>query len=362
MEKRKINSLQIVTILIMLVCAPLTGMNLTYIFKHSGTDAYLCPLIAAIMGIPLLFIFKYIFNYKPELTLGEKVIHVFGKSFGTIINILLVLFTLFFSITLYFNLSDLIVSQFLPETPLKLIAIVFGIAIIYINIKGIETMSRVTLMLFILTLILFITSIFGLVPTFEVSKLKPFLEFGIEGPIKGAFHILCVNFFPIFLLLTIPKKQITDGDKFMKWLTAGYIFSSIFMFLIIISIISNMGIDLAKFYQYPEYIVLKRINLFGFLDRIENILSLRKILKMFVFLSFFTFFISNTIKPHNKSRIIPIISVFIMFICSQTLFKSNTAFNNFIVSYISFFRLIFLGIIIFILIGIMVKRLSVKQK
>lgn len=362
MEKSKINSLQIIAILIMMVCAPLTGMNLTYIFKHSGTDAYLCPLIAAIIGIPLLFIFKYIFDFKPELTLGEKIISVFGKFFGTIINILLIIFTLFFSITLYFNLSDLIVSQFLPETPLKLIAIVFGIAIIYINIKGIETMSRVTLILFILTIILFVTSIFGLFPTFEVAKLKPFLEFGINNPIKGSLHILSVNFFPMFLLLTIPKKQIVDGNKFMKWLILGYIFSSIFMFLIIISIIGNMGINLAKFYQYPEYIVLKRINLFGFLDRIENILSLRKILKMFVFLSFFTFFITNTVKPHSKSKLIPIISVFIMFICSQMLFKSNTLFNNFVVSYISVLRLIFLGIIIFILIGVIIKKLFGSKK
>lgn len=361
MEQRKINSLQITTILIMVTSAPLIGMNLTYIFKHAGVDAYLCPIIAAIIGIPLLFIFKYLFNYKPELTLGEKVTFTFGKPLGIIINILLVLLVLFFSITLYFNLSDLIVSQFLPETPLKLIAFLFGIAIIYINIKGIETMSRVTLILFILALILFMTSILGLIPTIELSKLKPFLEFGTNGVIKGSFHILCVNFIPMFLLLTIPKKQITDGDKFMKWLTIGYIFSSIFMFLIVFLIISNLGIELSKFYQYPEYIVLKRINLFGFLDRLVNVLSLRKILKMFVFLAFFTFFISNTIKPHSKSLIIPIISVFIMFICSQNLFKNNTAFNNFIVSYISLFRLIFLGLIIFILIGAWIKAKIKKE-
>lgn len=361
METKKINSLQITTILIMMICAPLTGMNLTYIFKHAGTNAYLCPLFAAIMGIPLLFIFKCLFNYKPELTLGEKVTYVFGKPFGIIINILLILLALFFSTTLYFNLSDLIVSQFLPETPLILIGIVFGIAIIYINIKGIETMSRVTLILFILTIILLATSILGLLPTFEIDKLKPFLEFGIQSPFKGAIHLLCVNFFPIFLLLTIPKKQIIDGEKFMKYVTVGYIISSLFMFLIIISIIGCMGIDLAKFYQYPEYIVLKRINLFGFLDRIENILSLRKILKMFVFLSFFIFFIKNTIKPHNESKTLPIIIVMIMLICSLMFFKSNTAFNNFIVSYISFLRLIFLGVIVLILIGVLIKK-NIKKE
>lgn len=361
METKKINSLQLTTILIMMVCAPLTGMNLTYIFNQAGTDAYLCPLIAFIIGIPLLFIFKCLFNYKPELTLGEKVTYVFGKPFGIIINIILILLTLLFATTLYFNLSDLIVSQFLPETPLILIGIVFGISIIYINIKGIETISRVTLILFILTIILLATSILGLLPTFEVNKLKPFLEFGLQSPFKGAIHLLCVNFFPIFLLLTVPKKQIIDGDKFIKYVTVGYIVSSLFMFLIIISIVGCMGINLAKFYQYPEYIVLKRINLFGFLDRIENILSLRKILKMFVFLSFFIFFIKNTVKPHNNSKILPIITVTIMLMCSLFFFKSNTAFNNFLASYISLLRLIFFGMIVLILIGVLIKK-SIKKE
>lgn len=361
MEKRKINSLQLMSIVILIITAPLTGMNLTYIFNHGGVDAYLCPLIAGIMGIPLLFIFKYIFNFKPELTLGEKINYVFGKPIGIFINILLIGFTLFFSITLYFNLTDLIISQFLPETPLMLITFIFGIAIIYVNMKGIETISRVIFLLFIFIIFLFVITFFGLLPTVDLSNLKPFLEFGLNSPIKGATHLLCVNFFPIFLLLTIPKKQITDGDKFMRWLTFAYIFSTILMVLIVLLIISNLGINLSKIYQYPEYIVLKRINLFGFLDRIENILSMTKIFKMFAFLTFFTFFITNTVKAHCESKFIPIISVGIMFICSMTWFKSNTEFNNFITSYISKVRLIFVIVILFVMIGIFIKKMIKKE-
>ena len=75
------------------------------------------------------------------------------------------------------------------------------------------------------------------------------------------------------------------------------------MFGIIFITLGNLGINLSQLYQYPEYIVLKRINLFEFLDRIENLLSIQRILKIYISLSFFTYFISNTIKPHNKSSL-----------------------------------------------------------
>ena len=356
MEKSKVNSLQVLSLFIMIVGGPITGMNLTYIFNTAGVDSYLCPLIAAIMGIPLLFIFKCIFDYKPELTLGQKVNYIFGKHMGCIINLLLISMAVIFSMTMYFNLSDFIVSQFLPETPTKIIGIVFGIAIIYLNFKGIETISRVGLILFVMTFILFLITEFGLYQTFDVSNIKPFLEFGISNPIKGAVHMLCVNYFPIFLLLTIPKKQITDGEKLVKGLSITYAISAILVFIIIFFMMGNLGIDLAKFYQYPEYIVLKRISLFNFLDRIENILSLQRLLKMFVYLVVLAFFISNTLKPHNKSKFISIITVAFLFLLAHNSFSNNTQFNTFVVNYISLFRTIFLGLIIIILIGSKIKK------
>lgn len=356
MEKEKINSIQTVCLLIFIITAPLTGINITYILNTAGVDAYLCPLIASILGIPLLFIFMIIFNYKPELTLGEKVTHIFGKKVGFIINLILILFAVFFSITLFFNLTDFIVSQFLPETPTKIIGFFFSLIIIYVAVKGIETMSRVGLILLFFVSVIFIVSILGLNNYFDLNNLKPFLEFGVQNVFKGSLHLLCVNFFPLFLLLTIPKNQITNNKHFSRWLVGGYIFSTILMFLIIFCIIGNLGIDLATLYQYPEYLVLKRINFFNFLDRIENILSMQRIIKMFMFLAFCTYFVTNTIKAHNKSKLIPIITVSIIYLIAENVFKNNTMFNNFLLNYVSLFRLFFLILIIFILIGLIIKK------
>lgn len=362
MNKEKLNCLQLFSILFFIMSAPLTGMSLIGIFKKAAVDAYFCPLVAAILGIPLIFIFIFLSNYKPDLTLGEKIISIFGKKVGTVINYIFILFILLFSVTLLFNLSDFIVSQFLPETPKYMVALLFASIIIYINTKGIETMSRVSLILFAITFIFFMVTILGLFPSLKIDNFKPFLEYGLKNPFSGALYILFLNYFPIFTLLTVPKNQITDKKNYNKWFIGTYIFSTIFMFGIIFITLGNLGINLSQLYQYPEYIVLKRINLFDFLDRIENLLSIQRILKIYISLSFFTYFISNTIKPHNKNKILPFLILIPMILIPQIQYRNNTQFNNFVLKYVPIYRLVFIGIVIMIFIGALFKYKKEKNK
>ena len=362
MNKERLNCLQLFSILFFIMVAPLTGLSLIGIFKKANVDAYLCPLFASLLGIPLMLIFIFLSNYKPDLTLGEKIISIFGKVLGNIINYLLIVFILLFSVTLLFNLSDFIVSQFLPETPTYVVACLFASIIIYINTKGIETISRVSLVLFVIIFIFFMTTIFGLYPSLKIDNFKPFLEYGFKNPLSGSLYILFLNYFPIFTLLTVPKNQITDKKKYTKWFIGTYIFSSLFMFGIIFITLGNLGINLSQLYQYPEYIVLKRINLFEFLDRIENLLSIQRILKIYISLSFFTYFISNTIKPHNKSKIIPFFILIPMIIIPQIQYDNNTQFNNFILNYSPIYRIIFIVIILIVFIGALLKYIKKKNK
>ena len=362
MNKEKINCIQLFSILFFVMTCSLTGMGLIAVLKKASVDAYLCPLIASILGIPLIIMFIIISNYKPELTLGEKIIDVFGKVLGTIINYLFIILVFFFSVALLYNLSTFIVSQFLPETPSYIVAFLFMLIIIYINIKGIETMSRVSLLLLSITLIFFLITVLGLTKTFEIDNLKPFLEYGFKNPFSGSLYILFLNYFPLFTLLTIPKQQITDKKNYTKYFIIAYIASTLFMFIMILITLGNLGINLAQLYQYPEYIVLKRINILDFLDRIENLLSIQRILKLFITLSFYTYFISNTIKPHNKSKIIPCAIFIPITFLSQKIYKNTTQFNHFVLKYVPLYRIIFIIIMIIVFIGIYIKYKKSKYK
>ena len=127
------------------------------------------------------------------------------------------------------------------------------------------------------------------------------------------------------------------------------------MFFTVVGIIGNMGIDLSIIYQYPEYAVLKRINLFNFLDRIENILSMQRIIKMFMMLCIFTYFISSTLDKSNNKKYIIIITVITILISSQ-IFRTNTHFNTFVTNYLPLMRILFLILIFIVIMGTKIKK------
>lgn len=306
-----------------------TGVGFYSIVRSAGIDAYLCPLIAGVLGLLPLAGFLFFVSYEPDLPLPLKINKLFGKYFGFVINAFIVLIILITGATTMFNLTNFIVSQFLPETPTFIVGLLFCFVIVYVNVKGMETLSRTCLILAILSLILQMITVLGIFPTVEISNLKPFLEHGIGRPIIGSFYILSFNISPLLMLSMIPKNQMADVKNYTKAVVIGYVIAIFFMSLISVVTLGSLGIHLASIYQYPEYIVLKRINFFNFLDRIENILIIQWIFALFCFLSFIVFYVSNTIKVGNKSRLLPILLSLVLLFSSQYFFPNNTMFNNY---------------------------------
>ncbi len=339
MIKNKINSLQFGSILVMMMMASFLGTGFFSVVKAAGVDAYLSIVIAFLLGFIIIWSFLYLFNYEPDLPLNKKIIKLFGKRLGMVINLLFALIALSMGLTSMFNLTNFITSQFLPETSVMLIGFIFTFLVILINIKGIETISRTCLILITLNMVLYLIAVLGLIADFDVSNLKPFLEYGIDRPLHGSIYILGFNISPIFLLLMIPKNSLIDGNKAKNFLIFFYILGMVLMFLVLFLTLGNLGIFLTSIYQYPEYIVLKNIDLFQFIDRIENILTIQWIFGLFINLSMVVFFLSNLVKNNNKSKLLTILISVIILIISKTAFINNTIYNNYIYKYSLIFRI-----------------------
>ena len=64
------------------------GINLYLLKNNTDIDSWLTILLAYLIGLIPLSLTLYIDSYKPDLTIYEKNIHLFGKI-GTIINIMI---------------------------------------------------------------------------------------------------------------------------------------------------------------------------------------------------------------------------------------------------------------------------------
>ncbi len=361
MNKDKINCLQFGSMMSMLLMASFVGIGMFSIIKSAGVDAYLSIIIAALVGILILLTFFIIFDYEPSLSVKDKINKIFGIPFGFILNLLLILVVFTMGISAMFNLTNFITSQFLKETPPWVIGFCFSILIVIVNIKGIETLSRTCLILYCICLFLFVMTLIGLIPQFEFSNLKPFLEYGLKKPLVGAGYNLLFNLLPIYLFLIIPKDKLVDKGKYRKYLWIFYAISVIVKFLLVVITIGVLGINLASIYQYPEYIVLKRINMFNFLDRIENFITIQWLFGLFFNLSFVVYYISNTLKTDNKSKILPFFITGIILIGSVILFKNNTIFNDYTYTKVPYIRLVLLFIYTLLFIGIIIKKIFTKK-
>ena len=86
---KKTSYLELSTIVITILTTFNSKINLYIIKNNTGIDSWLTIILSYIIGIVPLFIIIYISNYQKELNLFEKNIYLFGKVFGTMINLVI---------------------------------------------------------------------------------------------------------------------------------------------------------------------------------------------------------------------------------------------------------------------------------
>lgn len=359
-DNNKLTGLEYGIFVYFIMRATSLGICINSYLYNAGVDGYLCPIIGTIIGIiPLLILIK-IFNYKPALNINEKNVQLFGKIVGNIINMILILFFIFFGIIIMWNLINFIGSQYLYKTPGVYISIIFAISFLYISSKNINVISRVSNILFYTSLLIFIVSFFGLVNQIKFDNLLPFLEYGLKGPLIGGINHLIYTVFPLFILLIIPKNSIRDNNKISKKILLFYFIANISKIIVITFLISIFGIDLATLYEYPEYVILRRISTQGFFQRFESILAIQWIFDIFIMLTLIFYYIKtsfkNIFKVKSENIILPLIIPFICII-NNFIFKNNTVGTLFTLNYLPIIiSIVLIPVIIVILIKIVLQK------
>lgn len=348
-KKSNFTWVQFSCLIIFPILSLFSGIGTSNIIQFSKVDASFSVLFAYFIGLLILLLFLYIFNYKKELNITEKIIYLFGKYFGVFLNVLINILIFMIGIVLIYNISNFAISQFLSETPLVVFMALFGILLVYNVSLGIENIARVSIIFFGIICFLTLISTFGILPDFDFSNLKPFLENGIQKPLEGGIILMLTNIVPIFTLLMVEKDRIKDEKKVNKNLFYFYSFAFFLAFLACLLTIGSLGIYLCQIYQYPEYTVLKKISLFDFIDRIENFIYIKWILSSFICLSLILYYISQSIRKES-GRIIPVIVMALIITASLYLFKNNTIFYKFGASIFPYLNLLLL--VIFTIIGI----------
>lgn len=330
---KKLSSLQFCAIEYFLILANNVGITTYILFNYAAQDGIISIILGTILGLIPLIIYLKIINTKPELNIFEKIEDKFSKT-GKIINLILTLAIAFFIATNYNNLIDFISSQYLSKTPHIIIALSFLPAIIYILTKGTTVIGRTVFILLIISLSFVFLTIIGLIWQIKIDNILPILENGIKNPLMCSLIYITYNITPLFLLTIIPKNEILDKEKLNKRIIITYILANIIILIIYFLTLSILGANLANLYQYPEYDVLKKVSLIGFIERTESTISLRWTFYAFTLtvigILFISKYIIHTFKIKNEKtnkKIIAIISLIIV-LWGKFIFQNSAKFNK----------------------------------
>lgn len=360
-DNSKISKLQFSTLLIFPILSLFSGIGLYDLISISSVDAYLAVVVAMGLGVFILGMFLVIFSYEKDLSFGLKNKKLFGKLLGSSINYIIICLVMVVAICLIYSISNFIVSQFLSKTPIWVVLLFLGLVIIFNVTKGIEIIARTGIIFIILIIGLTIISTLGLIPFFDVSNIKPVLAYGIVNPVKGGIILALTNIVPIFVLLVVPKSDVVDNKNITKWILGAYAIGMLFVFTSTILTLGVLGIHLAKIFPHPEYIVLKKISLLGFVERIENIIYVKWLLNDFISLALIIYFITNGIRKKDKQTFMPILVMIVILVLSQVLFKDNTQFKWFVLNIYPYLNLFLLMIFVIIFINVIIRRIIEKE-
>ncbi len=359
---KKTSYLELASLVIIQTVTTFFGISFSILKEGAGVNSWLSALISYILGLIPLFIIIYISNYQQNKKLNEKINLLFGNKLGLIINIIFSILLISLGITILYNINNFILSQFLYRTPFIISCSLFTVLIIYCSYKGINVISKLALLLLTINLCLYTINILSLIQHIDITNFMPILKENTNNIITTSLKITSINYLPLLTILTIPKEKLTKPNMYNKTIIISYVIGAIISFGLVITTFGVLGIDLVKTFEYSEYIVLRKIKLLGFLERIENIISLQWIIGSYVYLTIITYAISKSIKIINSKKLNTIIIGVILLTSTILIFRDNTIFDTYVKN---IFPYIISGLIIIyllLLFKIIINKKYIKSK
>lgn len=349
---KTINSLEYNTLLWFLTRATFIEITAEILLNTAHQDSWISIIIAIIIGLLPFSLFSYLKNKYPDQNIIKINKTKLGK-FGTLLNLILIASTLIFAICSFWIIVHFIDSQYLYRTPIMIIIIVLILPVIYTIIKNIHIFSKVSLIMFYISLFFILVILIGLVGNINIDNLKPIFNNSPNNILYGSFCFIGFNVLPLFLINIIPKNKIKGYSPKKSFIF--YLISGLSLLNVMFLTISIFGIHLSELYNYPSFHLLKRVSVLDIIDRVESILSLEWFLALFVQIVISLFFIKEALKETFQTKektnniIMIIVCLFIAFLTNFIFTTQGTELAYFknILIYILYIAYFIIPLIIF---------------
>jgi spore germination protein KB len=322
------------------------GFGISILFSISSKDCYIGALLGLLIGFVIIYLYSKFLELKKKRTLKEILKQ--NKILGIFVYLLIIIASyilLIYSLVIYkvFVASFMLIKT--PEILLLIPIVIFGT---YGAFKGLTVINRVAESLIPLALGLAAFAFLGVVGLFDTSNFLPILTTTPSNFFKTAITFAGISTFPNLLTIHYQEKP--------KYMLTTYSLTCLLIIGTIIYINGILGEELVHIYRFPEYMVLKQLKLFQFIEKVENILSIAWIFNIFILLMTSIHSIKELL-PNKKPKIITVIILIL------TLYMIDKVFAFNYVNELRIYKLLpYISIIIPLIIIIPLLYLAKKKK
>lgn len=269
------------------------------IFNTSSFDSWIAMIIGSVIGLVIVVISnKFGFNKVKSYILNS---HLKLPS--------RIIFTLFFSFIVFVNITILRVfttSFYLTKTPGWFIIIPFLLLCVYNSSKGIKTIAKEAQILMPISIVFIVLNMLGVCSDGNLDNFLPILYNPMSNILISSLYFAIFTAIPPLILFDT-KISIKDNIK-------GYLLSAFILIFVGIIIIFVLGPNLIQIYRFPEYMVLKQLKLFNFVEKIENLVGMIWFFNLFITSSISLYNIDKTVK-NTKTRFLLYVSLTLLIEC-----------------------------------------------
>ena len=297
-NNKKQKKLTLLSAIFLFICATYTP-NIRFVanmvIKHAHQAAWLVPIAALVLYIPLFYIIYRLSKAFENKSLHDMFCHVFGKLVGKALCVVLLLWSMVL-LGLYIKYAgEKLVSSVYVGTDINLINFL-GVAIIGIILRwGIKVMARMTKFIYIMGAIhFFATCVAVLITNFSAANVTPVSTLDIGPVFESVPYAMTICVYMTCLLVF--NDQIKYNNKRAGKFAFPIAFHTIGHVLLFLAILGSFGYELATKTAYPFLMVIKNLQFGDSPAGLESLFISFMLLYEIIIVSFITYVIVRLIR------------------------------------------------------------------
>ncbi|TMV46968.1 spore gernimation protein [Paenibacillus mesophilus] len=235
-------------------------------------DAWIGALAGVCLAPLMIWLYAALWRLFPDKTFVGICEAVLGKWLGLAVSVLFSFYSFIGAATVLFYVGNFFKTHFIPNTPPSFTNILFAIVVVMGVRLGLEALSRTAELMLPWIVLLFVILVATLTPEIKFENVQPVLETGIKPILMSGLSFAGTAYMPVvFLFALFPCVQ--NQDKARKRLFTAALIGGMCVVLVTALCILILGADITARSMFPSYALVKKINIGGFLQRIEAILA-----------------------------------------------------------------------------------------